>query len=214
MNLRLILIFTTLVACVSFGLRAQNTVVVTPDQVPQVVREAFARDFPGMTAVKWEQHGTGRMAKAYGGKPAEAAARAEAAGKLKPRYVAVFDIASTEVAPATPTNKRGQARKPRQVKTRSRARYTEAGELVFQQVHHPGPVVPPTVSSATLAANPGYRLDWATELKNVKKNQHIFVLRCSKASPKEVRKFFVNPDGSAVTEANVPDDAKEIEDKD
>jgi hypothetical protein len=172
--------------------------------VPQVVRDAFARDFAGMTVVKWETYGTGKAAKAYGGRAAQAAAKAEAAGKLKPRYVAVFDLATTEVASKTEG-------KSRQAKTRSRARYTEVGELVFQQIHHPGPLVPATISGPTMTANPGYTLDWATEFKNVKKSEHFIILRCSKASPKEVRKFYVTPTGAAISEAQVPAEAKEIE---
>ncbi len=188
-------------------LRAQSfsAAVIPADQVPQAVRDAFGRDFPGMNPMKWEKHqGQGK---------AQANAQGQAANRT-PRYVAVFEIASTEVAPATPTNAKGKPRKPRQVKTRSRARYMEDGTLIFQQVHHPGPVVPSTVSSTTVSANAGFRLDWATEIKNMKKSEHFFILRMSKASPKEVRKFYVKPDGSPMGDAAVPAEAKEIDDKD
>lgn len=79
----------------------------------------------------------------------------------------------------------------------TRARYFDSGEAYLVSHTYNANQLPSTVSAATLAAFPGFKLDWAHEIKNKKNNTDVFLLHLSK--PGHILKVFVNADGTVFT---------------
>lgn len=84
-----------------------------------------------------------------------------------------------------------------------RARYFASGEKNFTAYHYQSTEVPSVISSSLLSLFVGFKIEWATQILDHKKNTDRFWVRLTK--PGYVLKAFVNADGTPVTDLKEED---------
>lgn len=82
----------------------------------------------------------------------------------------------------------------------TRARYKDDGTKIWFIMNYTPNQLPPNVAAATLAAYPGFKLDWAMQVTNFTNNTVAYDLRLSKAG--YVLHAYVNADGTVITDAS------------
>ncbi len=89
----------------------------------------------------------------------------------------------------------------------TRARYIEDGTKVWSILTYTANQVTPVMSAATLAQFAGFKVDWATEVKNYSNNTDVIDLRMSKSG--YILHAYVNPDGTVFSDqSKMPDQFK------
>ena len=149
---------------VFFGISAaSHAQVVKESEVPKAVLDQFHKDYPNITAMRWELNNW----------------------KPKKQYVAQLNFNGIS----------------------TRARYIEDGTKVWAILTYTANQVTPAMSSATLALFPGFKVDWASEVKNYANNTDVIDLRLSKQG--YILHAYVKPDGTIFTDqSKMPDQFK------